>query len=150
MSPKITDLQVEMMDSKGQTWMVTIESVKQTLGVCALEGKVSVLDSLTSERMDKLWEAIHDLRANVVAQLMPQATLAIIHAFRLNKQLDTRQVHKFIEAEESQCKSWALYEAFQSLQKDGTLTFEKQGKGHPRLWRLAKDPLRLVLSEEES
>jgi regulator of replication initiation timing len=144
MSPEITDLQFEMMDSKGQTWMVTIESVKQTLGICALEDKVSVLDSFTSERIDRLWEAINDLRANVVDQLMPQAQLTLINTFRLNKQLDTRQVHKFIEAEESQCKRWALHEAFESLQNDGTLIGQSQGKGKPRLWRLVKDPLALV------
>lgn len=148
MSPKITDLQFEMMDKNGQTWMVTIDSVKQTLGICALEGKLSLLDELTSERIDRLWEAITDIRANVVAQLMPQATVTLIHAFKVNKHLNTRQIHKLIEAEESQCKSWALYEVFQSLQKDGTLTFEKQPRGHPRVWRLTKDPLQLVPSQE--
>jgi len=142
----IEKLKFVMKGKTGLTYTVTFEGVQQALGICKLREDVVSHARRELERFDTLWDAITDLRTHVVALWTPQAVQAILSAFRLNKQLDTRQVNLFIAREESQVKTWALHEAFKLLQEDGTLIAQSQGKGNPRLWRLVRDPMALVPS----
>ena len=145
----IKKLKFLMEGKTGLKYTATFEGVQQALGICKLRDDVMTHARNELDRIDNLWDAVVDLRTHVVALLTPPAVQNLLSAFRLNKQLDTRQVNLFIAREESQCKRWAMQEAFELLQKDGTLLAQSQGKGKPRLWRLVGDPMALVLSKEK-
>ena len=146
MSTPLKMLKFVMEGKTGLRYTATFEGVQQELGICKLREDVVAHAKHELDRMDNLWETVIDLTHHVVMLWTPQAVQAMLSAFRLNKQLDTRQVNQFIAREESKVKRWALQEAFELLQKDGTLIAQSQGKGKPRLWRLVGDPLALVPS----
>ena len=117
---------IHVKDTKtGQYWDVSPDWLKQHLGVCILND--------TTEYLQK---QIDELETTIINNMLPLFQASLKLHFKAKGQIDTRELNKILARRELRLERKALHVAFNLMVEDGTLQFESQGKGHPRIWSL--------------